>query len=175
MLTRHSDGLRKISTSDVCSSDLKASIITGELKPDEPIVEKQLAQVLEISRTPLREALHRLELEELVVRQMNGRLKVASISVQEVKEIFTVRGKLEGLVVANATENAMAKDIDHLKTIVEMIKKSFEEGKIEEILYYGSEFHLSIYELSKNKTAVNILYQLNDHIYRYRRMIPDRK
>ncbi|HLQ98310.1 MAG TPA: GntR family transcriptional regulator [Candidatus Dormibacteraeota bacterium] len=173
MLTRHSDGLRKISTSDYAYTNIKESIITGELKPDEPIVEKQLAQVLEISRTPLREALHRLELEELVVRQMNGRLKVASISVQEVKEIFTVRGKLEGLVVANATENAMAKDIDHLKTIVEMIKKSFEEGKIEEILYYGSEFHLSIYELSKNKTAVNILYQLNDHIYRYRRMIPN--
>src|SRR5699024_9954948 len=143
MLTRHSDGLRKISTSDYAYTNIKESIITGELKPDEPIVEKQLAQVLEISRIPLREALHRLELEELVVRQMNGRLKVASISVQEVKEIFTVRGKLEGLVVANATENAMPKDIDHLKTILEMIKKSIEEGKIEEILYYGSEFHLS--------------------------------
>jgi len=173
MLTRHSDGLRKISTSDYAYTNIKESIITGELKPDEPIVEKQLAQVLEISRTPLREALHRLELEELVVRQMNGRLKVASISVQEVKEIFTVRGKLEGLVIANATENATAKDVDSLNTILEMIKKSFEEGKIEEILYYGSKFHSSIYELSKNKTAVNILYQLNDHIYRYRRMIPN--
>src|SRR5690625_2455846 len=173
MLTRHSDGLRKISTSDYAYTNIKESIITGELKPDEPIVEKQLAQVLEISRTPLREALQRLEIEERVVRQMNGRLKVASISVQEVKEIFTVRGKLEGLVIANATENATAKDVDSLNTILEMIKKSFEEGKIEEILYYGSKFHSSIYELSKNKTAVNILYQLNDHIYRYRRMIPN--
>lgn len=171
MLTRHSDGLRKISTSDYAYSNIKESIITGELKPGEPIVEKQLAQVLEISRTPLREALHRLELEELVVRQMNGRLKVAFISVQEVKEIFSVRGKLEGLVIAHATENATDKDIDYLQTILEMIKKSFEEGQIEEILYYGSEFHSFIYELSKNKTAVKILYQLNDHINRYRRMI----
>lgn len=171
MLTRHSDGLRKISTSDYAYSNIKESIITGELKPGEPIVEKQLAQVLEISRTPLREALHRLELEELVVRQMNGRLKVASISVQEVKEIFAVRGKLEGLVIAHATENATAKDIDYLQTILEMIKNSFKEGQIEGILYYGSEFHSFIYELSKNKTAVKILYQLNDHINRYRRMI----
>lgn len=171
MLTRYSDGLRKISTSDYAYSNIKESIITGELKPGEPIVEKQLAQVLEISRTPLREALHRLELEELVVRQMNGRLKVASISVQEVKEIFAVRGKLEGLVIAHATENATAKDIDYLQTILEMIKNSFKEGQIEGILYYGSEFHSFIYELSKNKTAVKILYQLNDHINRYRRMI----
>lgn len=171
MLTRHSDGLRKISTSDYAYSNIKESIITGELKPGEPIVEKQLAKVLEISRTPLREALHRLELEELVVRQMNGRLKVASISVQEVKEIFAVRGKLEGLVIAHATENATAKDIDYLQTILEMIKNSFKEGQTEGILYYGSEFHSFIYELSKNKTAVKILYQLNDHINRYRRMI----
>lgn len=171
MLTRYSDGLRKISTSDYAYSNIKESIITGELKPGVPIVEKQLAQVLEISRTPLREALHRLELEELVVRQMNGRLKVASISVQEVKEIFAVRGKLEGLVIAHATENATAKDIDYLQTILEMIKNSFKEGQIEGILYYGSEFHSFIYELSKNKTAVKILYQLNDHINRYRRMI----
>ena len=171
MLTRHSDGLRKISTSDYAYSNIKESIITGELKPGEPIVEKQLAKVLEISRTPLREALHRLELEELVVREMNGRLKVASISVQEVKEIFAVRGKLEGLVIAHATENATAKDIDYLQTILEMIKNSFKEGQTEGILYYGSEFHSFIYELSKNKTAVKILYQLNDHINRYRRMI----
>lgn len=164
--------LQKVSTRDFAYSEIKQRIITGDLPPDEPIIEEQLATDLEISRTPLREALQRLEIEELVIRQQNGRLKVAPISIQEVKEIFTVRSKLEEIVVAQATEQATESDIRKLANITEMIEKNFHEQNLEEILYYGNQFHTFIYDLSKNSTAVKILFQLNDHIHRYRRLIP---
>lgn len=166
------DGLRKVSTRDYAYAEIKQQIITGTLPPEEPIVEEQLSTQLDISRTPLREALQRLEIEELVIRQLNGRLKVAPISVQEVNEIFTVRRKLEELVVAQATERATERDLRKLTNITEMIEKNFREDNLEEILYYGGQFHSFIYDLSGNQTAVNILSQLNDHIHRYRRIIP---
>lgn len=164
--------LRKVSARDFAYSEIKEDVIKGVLEPDSPIVENHLAKKLEISRTPLREALHRLEVEELVVRQNNGRLKVAPISQKEVEEIFTIRSKLEGIVVMQATENATEEDLFHLSNITRMIKESLKENRQENILFYGNEFHSYIYELSNNKTAVGILSQLNDHIHRYRQLIP---
>lgn len=164
--------LRKVSTRDFAYTEIKKMIITGELAPDRPIVEDRLATQLEISRTPLREALQRLEIEELVVRQQNGRLKVAPISVQEVKEIFNVRSKLEEIVILQAIYHATEDDIRHLANLTLMIRETYRQKNIEDILYYGNKFHQYLYDLSQNKTVVNILSQLNDHISRYRRLIP---
>lgn len=174
MRTHTYGSMQKVSARDFAYIEIKEQIIKGKLEPDTPIVEDHLATELEISRTPLREALHRLEVEELVERQNNGRLKVAPISKKEVEEIFTIRSKLEGIVVMQATENATEEDLFHLSTITRMIKESLKKGLQENILYYGSEFHSYIYELSNNKTAVGILSQLNDHIHRYRQLIPSR-
>lgn len=166
--------IRKVSARDFAYAAIKEQIIIGTLEPDTPIVEDRLAKELDISRTPLREAIHRLEVEELVVRQNNGRLKVAPISIKEVEEIFTIRGMLEGIVVQQATENATEDDVARLFALTRMIKESFQAGLRDDILHYGSQFHSSIYELSGNKTAGAILSQLNDHIHRYRRLIPSR-
>lgn len=174
MRTHSIGAMRKVSARDFAYTEIKEQIIKGTLEPESPIVEDRLATNLEISRTPLREALHRLEVEELVVRQNNGRLKVAPISKKEVEEIFTIRSKLEGIVVMQATENATEEDLFHLTNITRMIKESLKEGRKENVLFYGSEFHSYIYELSNNKTAVGILSQLNDHIHRYRQLIPSR-
>lgn len=166
------DSMQKISTRDYVYSEIKERIIVGELTPNESIVEEALATELKISRTPLREALQRLEIEELVVRKINGRLKVADISVKEVEEIFSIRAMLEEIVVEQATINANERDINNLTHIVFMIEETFKTGNIDDILYYGSKFHTTIYELGENKTANKILNQLNDHIHRYQRLIP---
>lgn len=163
---------QKMSTRDYAYLEIKERIIIGELTPNEPIVEETLADELKISRTPLREALQRLEIEELVIRQMNGRLRVAPLSVQEVEEIFSIRSMLEGIVVEQATMKATARDINNLTHIVLMIEETFNTNHIDDILYYGGQFHTTIYELSGNKTAIKFLHQLNDHIQRYQRLIP---
>lgn len=162
----------KISAKDFAYYQIKQWIIDGKLYPDQSVVEEELSTKLEISRTPLREALQRLELENMVVRKSNGRLKIAPISAKEVTEIFNVRSKLEEIITVEATENATDDDIKKLSTIVNMLKEAYRDGNIGDILYHGAKFHSYIYELSGNKTVNNILSQLNDHIHRYRRLVP---
>src|SRR5690625_1765840 len=165
--------LQRFSARDFAYFEMKQKILEGVLAPDQPIVEEDLSSELGISRTPLRGALQQLEFENLVVRKSNGRLKVAPISIQEVKEIFNVRSKLEEIAVEQATENATKDDIRNLSNIVHMIKQTYSDGRIDDILHYGAQFHNYIYDLSGNGTVNNILTQLNDHIHRYRRLVPE--
>lgn len=165
--------LKRVSARDFAYFEIKQKILKGELVPDQPIVEEDLSSELDISRTPLRGAIQQLEFESLVVRKSNGRLRVAPISIQEVEEIFNVRSKLEEIAVEQATNNATKDDIRNLSNIVHMIKQTYGDGRIEDILHYGAEFHNYIYDLSGNHTVNNILTQLNDHIHRYRRLVPE--
>ncbi|MBT2654432.1 GntR family transcriptional regulator [Bacillus sp. ISL-18] len=163
---------RRLSTKDFVYFEIKKKIIEGILAPDQPINEEYLATELNISRTPIREALQRLEIEELIQRLPNGRLKVAPISIQEVEEIFHVRSLLEGLIAREATTKATANDIQKLGQFTQLIVTAANNDRGEEVVYYGSEFHSYLYQISKNKTANKILNQLNDHISRYRRLGP---
>ncbi|MFD1040465.1 GntR family transcriptional regulator [Virgibacillus byunsanensis] len=164
--------LKGVSAKDYAYYEIKQRITEGKLHPDQPVIEEDISSKLKISRTPLRGALERLEFEKLVVRQSNGRLKIAPISVEEVKEIFKVRSKLEEIAVIEATENATDNDIRILSEIASKIMNTSKDGNIEDVLYYGAKFHSYIYDLSGNKTVNNFLAQLNDHIHRYRRLVP---
>ncbi len=163
---------RRLSTKDFVYFEIKKRIIEGILEPDQAINEEFLATELNISRTPIREALQRLEIEELIIRLPNGRLKVAPISIQEVKEIFNVRSLLEGLVAREATIKATSPDIQKLRQFTQLIVDAANNDRRDEVIYYGSEFHSYLYQISKNSTAIKILNQLNDHISRYRRLGP---
>jgi len=165
--------LKRGSAKDFAYFELKQRILKGELAPNQAIVEEELSDELEISRTPLRSALQQLVFENLVERKPNGRLKVPSVSVKELEEIFTIRGKLEEIAVEQATENSTQDDVRSLSNIAFMIKQTHKDGRVEDILYYGSQFHNYIYDLSDNQTIIYILSQLNDHIHRYRRLVPD--
>ncbi|MFD2044595.1 GntR family transcriptional regulator [Ornithinibacillus salinisoli] len=157
---------------DYAYTQIKQRIIEGKLYPNQPIREEEISSKLNISRTPLRGALEKLEFEKLVVRQSNGRLKISPISVEEVKEIFKVRSKLEEIAVVQATENANEVDSKHLLDLANEIKRATADGDIEKVLLYGAKFHTYIYDLSGNKTVKDFLSQLNDHIQRYRYLVP---
>jgi len=163
---------RRVSTKDYVYFEIKKRIIEGILEPNQSINEESLASELNISRTPIREALQRLEIEELVIRLPNGRLKVAPVSVQEVEELFHVRSLLEGLVAREAAIKASDEDIDVLRRLTDQIVKAYEEDRRGDVVHYGSEFHHYLYRISGNRTATKILNQLQDHISRYRRIGP---
>lgn len=165
--------VKKPNAKDYAYVEIKQRIIEGVLLPDQQVSEEELCSKLDISRTPLRGALERLELEKLVVRQVNGRMKIAPISVKEVKEIFKVRSVLEGLAVSQATENVTEKDIKHLSELVKKIRENLEDNNVEQILHFGNEFHSHIYNLANNETVTDFLSQLYDRIYRYRRLVPN--
>ena len=163
---------RRLSTKDFVYQEIKRKIITSELKPSEPINEIKTASELGISRTPLREALQRLEIEELIIRQTNGRLKVAPISIQEAKEIYNVRALLEGLIVKEAAVKVNEDDIQKLQLYTNLLNEAAENDRRDDVVNYGSEIHAFLYQISGNHTAVKILKNMNDKISRYRRLGP---
>ncbi|ASA26368.1 hypothetical protein B9T62_17790 [Paenibacillus donghaensis] len=150
---------------------LKQKIIDSELEPDQVVHEENLAALLGVSRTPLREAIQRLENEEFLVRQPNGRLKVASVTLKEVEEIFLIRSMLEGYIAKNAARHATEQDIHQLKAMIEKIKYSFQLGASQDFVSYGFEFHDYLSQISQLKTFEKILNQLRDHALRYCRYV----
>ncbi|MFB4168287.1 GntR family transcriptional regulator [Virgibacillus sp. JSM 102003] len=164
--------IKTLKTKDILYEEIKQKIINSDLEPNVPIVEDNISKEFEVSRTPLREALQRLEIEGWLVKQRNGRLKVSPVSVSEVKEIFQVRSRIESLVAIEATKKATQKDIEELKRITDLIIHAAESDQRSEVVRFGSEFHNYLYVLSGHQIAMKILGQLNDHINRYRRIGP---
>lgn len=161
---------KRVSTKDIAYVDIKSKIIKCELIPNQAIVEETLAEELGISRTPLRSAIQRLELEGMIIRNANGRLNVAPVSIKELKDLFIMRSKLEGIVVGDAIDNLTRSDIEHLSYLAEMIKVTSKLKNTESINDFGSQFHKAIYEISNNDTVTRVLEQSKDHITRYRRL-----
>ncbi|MCT8140504.1 GntR family transcriptional regulator [Anaerobacillus sp. CMMVII] len=133
----------RLSTKDLVYMEIKDKIIKCELKPDQILNEEQLANELEISRTPLREALQRLEAQELIKRQKNGRLRVASISAEEVREMFNVRTLLEGLITREATLKATEEEVVKL----EEITRSLTEAKRVRMLFILEVCFITFYTI----------------------------
>lgn len=150
---------------------LKQKIIDSELEPNQPVHEEKLAALLGVSRTPLREAIQRLENENFLVRQPNGRLRVATVTIKEVEEIFLIRSMLEGYIARSAAKNATDEDIHNLSTIVKKIKQSFQLGDNQNFVSYGFEFHDYLSEISQLTTFEKVLNQLRDHSLRYCRFV----
>ncbi|MGE7664947.1 GntR family transcriptional regulator [Ureibacillus composti] len=163
----------RISTKDYVYLQLKKEIVGGELLPEAQINELDLSKRFDISRTPLREALQRLEIEELVVRLPNGRLKISPVSVEDARSIFSVRSALEGLVTKSATQNANERDLEELRLLTDLLVKAANLGNNEDVIYYGDQIHHRLYDISQHKVAVKILNNMNDHIMRYRRIRPN--
>jgi DNA-binding GntR family transcriptional regulator len=162
--------VKRYFASDIVYNELKKKIIELEYRPEETISEEMLSNELGVSRTPLRQALYRLELEGLIVKQSNGRMHVAPISIQEAEEIFKVREVLEGLIAREATKKITPEQINALKDILELMTRAAQENRIMDSIRYGSQFHHTLYEPSENKTAIQFLHQLNSRIERYRRL-----
>ena len=167
--------VKRISTIDYIYEKLIKDIIEMTFKPNEHLVEANLAKRLEVSRTPLRQALYRLELEGLVTKNPNGRITVSPVSIQEAEEIFLVREIIEGLIVREATTKIFQSSecesiINSLEDITHLMRKSAESNRYKSVVSYGSEFHGLLAKHSENTTAVNILEQLNNRISRYRRL-----
>lgn len=161
---------KRLSASDVAYQELKRAITEWEYAPGEQLVEESLSKELQVSRTPLRQALYRLELEGLIIRQPNGRMNVAPITVEEVEEIYKVREVLEGLLAREATPHITVENLQRLEDILEMMRRSAEQNRKEDTVKYGSDFHQLLHDLSGNETAKRFLEQLKSRIERYRRI-----
>lgn len=147
---------------------LKEAIITGELNPRERLMEVQLAEDMGVSRTPVREAIRKLELEGLVVMVPRKGAYVADISVKDAAEVFEIRWAIEGLAASLASQRITDAEISELEKALDDIEKAVETSNIEMIIKKDTEFHNILFNSTRNERLAQIISNLKQQIYRFR-------
>ena len=153
---------------DIVFKTLREAIVTGELKPGERLMEIKLANEMGVSRTPVREAIRKLEQEGLVHLTARKGAEVAPINAKDLREVLEIRKALEGLACQMACQNASEEDIRKLEEINAEIGDAIKDNDIERIAKLDVRFHDQICIYSSNSQLIMILSRLKEHIYRYR-------
>lgn len=147
---------------------LRQSILDGKLEPGKRLMEIQMAEQLGVSRTPIREAIRKLELEGLVVMVPRKGAYVADVSIKDILEVLEIRMVLEGLAASLAAERMSDDEIKELTSICEQFKKYYEEDNIEGMIEKDVEFHDCIFNSTGNEKLNQISQSLREQIYRFR-------
>ena len=155
---------------DVVFETLRDAIIRQVLKPGERLMEIQLADEMGVSRTPVREAIRKLELEGLVVMVPRKGAYVAGVSMKDIHEVYEVRSALEMLAVTLAAERITDEELDALERQVlrESEEESKKDGSLDNIIYIDSSFHDIIYQAAHNQRLVQFVNILQEQLQRFR-------
>jgi DNA-binding GntR family transcriptional regulator len=144
---------------------LKQAILTGELQPGQPLIETALAEQYDVSRTPIREALTRLEQDGVVVRSERG-LIVRMRSPEEILDIYETRILLEGRAAGIAAERHSRLDVIRLRRLageMELVDTSDETA----MARTNHEFHQALWLATHNEPMIDLLTRLDLHLGRY--------
>ena len=153
---------------DVVFNTLRNAIMTGELPPGERLMEIKLADKLGVSRTPIREAIRKLELEGLVVNTPRKGAQVAGISAEDLRDVLEVRRSLEALAITLACEKMTDEALDELYENVTEFKKHIDTKAASDIASMDVGFHDIIYKSTGNNRLIQFLYNIREQMYRYR-------
>lgn len=153
---------------DIVFNTLRKAILKGELAPGERLMEKQLAEKMGVSRTPIREAIRKLELEGLVIMVPRKGAEVAMITEQDIKDVLEVRASLESLAVRLACTKMAKEDINDLLKVNKAFTDAAREKDVETVIQKDVEFHDVIYHATGNEKLIQIINNLREQIYRFR-------
>ncbi len=148
---------------------LREGIISGELKPGERLMEVQLAEEMGVSRTPVREALRKLELEGFVVMVPRKGVYVAGISTKDISEVFEIRSALEALAASLAAERITDDEIEELERLLLKINECIKNHDLDGLVSVDTAFHDIVYKASRNERLVQIVSNLREQIQRFRK------
>jgi DNA-binding GntR family transcriptional regulator len=151
--------------------NLKQAIIRANIAPGEWLVESHIAEMLGISRTPVREALHKLERERLIERQPRGGFTVLGLNREDIEETFGIRSVLEGYAARLATIKHQPKELRVLEKKIEEFQQCLNKRQMDALPAINTAFHELLYDLSKSPRLVHMINGLRDQIYRFRKMI----
>ena len=153
---------------EVVFNTLRHAILKGELEPGERLMEIALAQKLGVSRTPIREAIRKLELEGLVVMVPRKGAEVADITEKDLRDVLEVRTALEELSIELAMKNMNDDDCKQLTEANKLFAKDSEGDDLIKIAEADVAFHELIYMATGNKRLIQMINNLREQMYRYR-------
>ena len=151
--------------------NLKQAIIRGNIAPGEWLVESHIAEMLGISRTPVREAIHKLERERLIERQPRGGFTVLGLNRDDIEETFGIRSVLEGYAARLATLKYQPKELKALEKKIEEYSRCLDKKQMDALPGINTEFHELLYDISKSPRLIYMINGLRDQIYRFRQII----
>ncbi|MCF8061475.1 MAG: GntR family transcriptional regulator [Deltaproteobacteria bacterium] len=150
---------------------LRQAILRGELAPGSRLVESRLADALGISRTPVREGIHKLERENLVRQGPSGGFFVAGLTREDVRETFGIRSVLESYAARLAAVKHEKKDLVLLDRKIREYQTCVDRGDLDPLLRINTEFHDHLYALSRSPRLIKMINDLRDQIYRFRQVL----
>ena len=155
---------------DVVFVTLRRQILKGDLKPGERLMEISLANRLGVSRTPIREAIRKLEHEGLVEMLPRRGAHVAGITRQELRDVLEVRKTLEVLAITRASELMTDKDFENLKEAEAAFSHLVDcpDADLTGLGEADEHFHDIIYHATGNRRLIQILENLREQMYRFR-------
>ena len=148
--------------------ELKMQILTGAIVPGTRMMEVELAKEIGVSRTPIREAIRKLEKEGLVTIEPRRGAYASQISTEDMVEILEVRQNMEGLAAFFAASRMTPEQMNELKTVSESYNAAVKSGNMEDMIKHDTRFHRIIVESCNNKILVQMIEQLQELVLRFR-------
>ncbi len=153
---------------DRAYGSIKNAIITARLEPNRRLIEETMAADIGVSRTPIREALQKLEKEGLIFRLPNTGFAVKGVTEEEVEDILGLQCVLEGYAGRLATESITEEEIRSLNDIIARQEECLVDADTEKFIRLDSEFHDAIHRAAKNARLYELAQNLRDCMDRYR-------
>ena len=153
---------------DVVCNTLRRAILLGELKPSERLMEIHLADRLGVSRTPIREAIRRLELEGLVTMVPRKGAEVAQITEKSMNDVLEVRRALDALCAELACDRITTDELETLRLACEDFEAAVQTGDAKEIAHADVTLHDIIVKATGNPRLIQLVNNLSEQMYRFR-------
>lgn len=154
-------------TSLIIYEQLVSAIVTGKIKEGERIVESELANLLGVSRSPVREAMKMLEIDGLIELTPYRGVSVTKITAKDVRENLELKGMIEGFASGIGAQRFGNEVIDQLETILEKLEKHISDEEFQSVLDTNIEFHHKIVESVQNEKLTKFYEALTQSIRRF--------
>ena len=163
--------LKKENLSNQVFEQVKEIIVRGEIPAGKRMIESEIAASMGISRTPVREAVHKLEAEGLLQPLPRGGYVVRDLSLADIEETFDIRSILESFAVYLAANRYGDEEILPLEEKIGEFQRHLDRHDLKELTRINTEFHELLYALSRSQRLIKMINDLRDEIYFLRKMI----
>ncbi len=150
---------------------LQQLIVNGDLSWSSRLVESQVAARMGISRTPVREALHKLEMEGFISKSAGGGYSITGLDRRDVLEIFGIRSVLESYAARLAAERRKPDEMKLLDAKIAEYQNSLEKGLLHDLPDINTELHDLFYAMSHSPRLIKMINELKNQIQRFRRFL----
>lgn len=147
---------------------LRNAILSGELRPGERLMEVTIADQLGVSRTPVREAIRKLEKEKFVIMIPRKGAYVADLTKKDILEVLEIRKELEGFAAQLAAIRMEESELSRLGVILEDFNDCMKHMDKKRMIETDNAFHSTIFEATKNSRLIHMIYDLHDQFQRFR-------